>query len=182
MVLRSFRLLCAVILGATSAACVIDHGPELVRVGEPGERSRSGVRAAVAVVRPNVAYSIHNVFDDEAITGPKVVNDHHVGVDDDRGRPSQTWTPLSVGGRAYQLQVNDTRECLADHGAGVVEEPCDPLRPDQHWLIVQHAGHHEILFRDTSNCLAITARGKLVDAECHGEAHQLWDFVPRTRS
>jgi len=161
-------------LAVTGPACFIDHPV----VEDPGYVR---TRPTTNVVRGNSPYAVRNVLDGEVITGPKTVTEKFVGVDDDRGRPSQTWALLPLGGRKYQLQVSDTLECLADHGHGIQEEACNSAVTDQHWLIVQYADHHEIMFRESTKCLTIAARGKLVDGECHGESHQLWDFVPRRR-
>ncbi len=161
---------------ATLTGCLIEH-PREVEARAPGYPIPA-LSVPPAAPRGGLAYAIRNAQDGEVITGPKVVADAFVGVDDDRGRSSQRWTLLPLrGGRMFQLQVNDAGLCLTDHGNGVIEENCDASSQDQHWLVIPHGGHHEIMFRDNAHCLAITSRGKLVDDECHGEPRQLWDFV-----
>jgi hypothetical protein len=165
------------------AGCVIEHpapATPTVSRAETQDR-RADTRRAPNPVVAGGTYAIRNVQDNEVITGPKVVSDKFVGVDDDRSRTSQLWTLLPLGGRKYQLQVIDTLACLADHGQGVIEETCDPSQQDQAWLIVEYGGAYEVMFRDATHCLAVAGRGKLVDADCTGAPHQLWEFLPRQR-
>lgn len=167
---------------AMLTGCMIEQ-PHGIGAQAPSFRSPPERRAALSPPpKAGVAYAIRNVGDGEVITGPKAVGDEFVGLDDDRGRTSQRWTLVPVGGgRTFQLRVTDVGFCLADHGRGVLEEACDATNQDQHWLIIPHAEHHEIMFRDNAHCLGITSRGKLIDSECHGDAGELWDFVAVSR-
>jgi hypothetical protein len=167
------------------AGCVVNQEvPRPVspsgHVPEPARLSNADVATSLTPVA-NGVYRIRNVGDSEVITGPKAAAEQWVGVDDDRGRGAQHWRLLPLGGRKYQLQVGDALLCLADHGKGVLEQACDASDKDQHWLVVQHRGHYEILFRDSSRCLGVGGRGKLVDTDCHGTNEQLWDFLASTR-
>lgn len=166
--------------GALLAGCIEHQTREVA--APPGLPDAHRTVVAPPAPRAGVVYAIRNVADGEVITGPKAVGDAFVGVDDDRGRTSQRWTLLPLrGGRTFQLRVTDVGLCLADHGRGVMEEACDEGNQDQHWLLIPHAGHHEIMFRDNAHCLGITSRGKLVDNECHGDPGELWDFVATSR-
>lgn len=167
---------------AVLTGCMMEH-PREIGTHAPGEIRHSERRAAPPPPpRAGVVYSIRNVGDGEVITGPKAVADAFVGVDDDRGRTSQRWTLIPAGGgRTFQLRVTDVGLCLSDHGRGVTEEACDVTNQDQHWMVIPHAEHHEIMFRDNAHCLGTTSRGKLVDDECRGDAGQLWDFVAVSR-
>jgi len=178
----AFGARCSLVVAlATLTGCLIEH-PREIEARAPSYALPAQSVAAPAPPRGGVSYAIRNVQDGEVITGPKAVSDAFVGVDDDRGRASQRWTLLPLGGgRMFQLRVNDAGLCLADHGNGVIEENCDASRPDQHWLVIPHGGHHEIMFRDNAHCLAITSRGKLVDDECRGDPRHFWDFVVASR-
>jgi hypothetical protein len=163
-------MLCAL---SSIAGCVITPHPEYV--SRKGATSRE---ADLVVPAAHGTYRIRSVLDGEVITGPKAAAEQYVGVDDDRGRAPQRWKLIPAGARKFQLQVSDVGYCLADHGSGVLEEVCNAQDRDQQWLIVQHQGHYEIMFRDSEKCLGVGGRGKLVDLECHGTVDQLWDFVP----
>jgi len=167
---------------ATQTGCMIEHPREIGAHAPSNDGPRARRAALPPPPKPGVAYAIRNVGDGEVITGPKAVGDAFVGVDDDRGRTSQRWTLVPIGGgRTFQLRVTDVGFCLADHQRGVLEEACDATNQGQHWLVIPHAEHHEIMFRDNAHCLGITSRGKLIDGECRGDAGELWDFVAVSR-
>jgi hypothetical protein len=164
------------------SSCILEQPPPSVPHGVE-ERRAEGREGRTPLGRPvaGIEYRIQNVGDGEVITGPKVADGTFVGVDDNRNRASQRFTLAAIGGRMFQIRVMDLGHCLADHGSGIVEEPCLNTDVDQHWLIVGHEGHQEIMFRESTQCLSVSTRGKLVDAECKGQPSQLWDFVPIRR-